>query len=103
MVWLGEISYSIYLVHYLIIIVLGLALKSLEQFGHVNFEAMGLQGLKENTWFVRMPTLAAADPWVLVYLVIVVAVASQTYRYIEQPGRALIRLPRKRAAVAVTA
>jgi peptidoglycan/LPS O-acetylase OafA/YrhL len=94
LVWLGEISYSIYLVHYLIIIVIDLVLRALEKYAHINFEALGMHGL-DTAWFVRMPSLWAADPIVLVYLVLVVLTASQTYRFIEQPGRALIKLPRK--------
>ena len=90
LVWLGEISYSIYLVHYLIIILVGLCLRSVERIAHLNYATVGMQGLDDG-WFIRLPTLAAMDPFVLVYLVVVVLVASQTYRFIEQPGRVLIR------------
>jgi peptidoglycan/LPS O-acetylase OafA/YrhL len=94
LVWLGEISYSIYLVHYLIIVVIGLCLRSVERVLHLDFAQMGVRGLDDG-WFLRLPTQGAMDPFVLVYLVVVVLIASQTYRFIEQPGRALIRMPRR--------
>ena len=94
LVWLGEISYSIYLVHYLIIVVVGLCLRSMERVLHLDYAQMGMHGLDDG-WFIRLPTQGAMDPFVLVYLAVVILVASQTYRFIEQPGRALIRPPRR--------
>jgi len=95
LVWLGEISYSIYLVHFLIIVMIGLALRSLEKVAHLNYATVGLAGLDDG-WFIRLKSLWAMDPFVALYLVVVIAAASQTYRFIEQPGRALIK-PRRRA------
>ena len=80
---LGEWSYSIYLVHVLVLQALG-----------VYSRRAGVHQM-----LVRLPDLggpsmvdAFSSPWygdlvVIFYMIIVIALASQTYRYIEKPAR----------------
>ena len=86
LVRLGEISYSIYLVHYLVVVMIGLALKSFERLAHVDLTTYGVQGLDDfdllrfrSEWFMDGVSIA--------FLALVVAISTQTNRWIEEPGR----------------
>jgi peptidoglycan/LPS O-acetylase OafA/YrhL len=91
---LGEISYSIYLVHFPIIVMVTLSLRLFEHVSGVNFATLGFAGIDQMS-FVYGPNKWVMDAIMLVYLAIVIAVATQTYRYIEEPGRRLFSPSRK--------
>ena len=93
---LGEISYSVYLVHYLIIVVIGLALRTIGLLAHIDYTAFGVSGVEDIT-FIRLGPPWVADVVTAAYLTLVVAVAGWTYRWIEQPGRKLFAPAKPRA------
>jgi peptidoglycan/LPS O-acetylase OafA/YrhL len=102
LVRLGEISYSIYLVHFPIIIVLTLSLRLFEHLSGVNFTTLGFAGIDQMS-FVYGPSKWVMDGVMLAYLALVIAVATQTFKYIEEPGRKLFSPARKSRPRAVTA
>lgn len=78
LLWLGERSYSIYMVHFLVAWLLADCLKIVRLAG-VDFIA----GIESSHW--------QNDVLALVYIVFVLAVAALTYRAIEVPARAWFR------------
>jgi peptidoglycan/LPS O-acetylase OafA/YrhL len=91
LVWLGEISYSIYLVHFPLIMISAVGLRLVEHATGFHISALGFDGL-DRMAFISGPSLWIMDGVMIGYLAIVIAVASQTYRFIEQPGRTLFGL-----------
>ena len=81
---LGRLSYSIYLVHYVVALALMACLLWL---GWV-------QEIEGNATFVA--PLWATETITLLYLLVVVLVSALTYRWIEQPGQRLFRMRPKR-------
>jgi len=83
---LGEYSYSIYMIHYPLLIALSAALRAAEQVtGAPLLEPRMEAGATHDM-------LALGGPWVqdvltLVYLGVVIGMASLTYRFIEAPAR----------------
>ena len=86
LVRLGEISYSIYLTHFPIIVILTLSLRLFEHVSGVNFETLGFAGIDRMS-FVYGPSKWVMDGVMIAYLGLVIAVATQTFKYIEEPGR----------------
>lgn len=83
LLWLGAISYSVYMVHALIASRLfSGGLKLGEQF-------TPLVLLDERGRFGATPL--AGDTMTIIYLILVVAAASLTYRFIEMPGQRAVR------------
>jgi peptidoglycan/LPS O-acetylase OafA/YrhL len=81
--FIGRISYSIYMVHFLLVVTILIALKRLF---HVPFV----------TSRFRDDPVLAVNPWigdvlVIVLIIMVLITASGTYRFIEEPGRLLGR------------
>jgi peptidoglycan/LPS O-acetylase OafA/YrhL len=98
LVRLGEISYSIYLIHFPIVVLTTVGVRSAERLLHVRLADFGYSGLDEMTFLVG-PSKWLLDGVMLAYLAVVIAVATQTHRLIEVPGRRLFdglsgRLPR---------
>jgi peptidoglycan/LPS O-acetylase OafA/YrhL len=89
LVKLGAISYSIYLVHYPIIVITALALRLWEHVTRISLTTFGYTGL-DQMLFVSGPSKWLLDGVMLVYLAVVIAVATQTYKFIEVPGRDVI-------------
>jgi peptidoglycan/LPS O-acetylase OafA/YrhL len=102
LVRLGEMSYSIYLVHFPIIVAITLSLRLFEHWSGVNFERLGFAGIDQMS-FVYGPNKWVMDGVMLVYLALVIAVATQTFKYIEEPGRKLFSPARKRPVAAFSA
>lgn len=82
--FLGEISYSIYLVHYVLVLAV---------FGAVAVlgATLGFDGIVEQGRFkaqvVAMPGLWAGDAAAVLFVLLTVGVAALTYKLIETPGR----------------
>ena len=80
--WLGQVSYSVYLVHYVLIMAI---------FG----AALILGGLMHHTFLVPWrgtQLLDVGGPWagdlaLLVFVALTLGIAACTYRWIEEPGR----------------
>jgi peptidoglycan/LPS O-acetylase OafA/YrhL len=82
--YLGEISYSIYLVHYvLVLIAFGAASVLGTIFG---FDAITERG-PFNAQVLNLPNAWVGDFVALGFLGLTIAVASATYHWIETPGR----------------
>ncbi|MDB5471315.1 MAG: hypothetical protein JWR84_2875 [Caulobacter sp.] len=82
--YLGEISYSIYLVHYVLVLIAFGAASVLEAvFG---FDAMTVRG-PFNAVVINMPNAWIGDFAALGFLGLTIAVASATYHWVENPGR----------------
>lgn len=82
--YLGEISYSIYLVHYILVLIAFGAAGALEAlFG---FDALTERGAF-NAVVINMPNAWAGDLAAVAFLGLTVAVAGVTYRWVENPGR----------------
>jgi peptidoglycan/LPS O-acetylase OafA/YrhL len=85
---LGTWSYSIYMVHNAVIIVLGNLLHILQFQIHMSFFGTVYDDLlKQDIVVVRLPSLWLGDVLVFFYIGAVLLVASQTYRFVEVPGR----------------
>jgi peptidoglycan/LPS O-acetylase OafA/YrhL len=88
LVRLGEISYSIYLIHFPIVVLTTVSLRSAERLLHVRLADFGYAGLDAMT-FLSGPSTWILDGAMLAYLAVVIAAATQTHRLIEVPGRKL--------------
>jgi peptidoglycan/LPS O-acetylase OafA/YrhL len=82
--YLGEISYSIYLVHYVLVLVAFGAASVLEA-------VLGVDALTErgpfNAAVINMPNAWVGDFAALAFLGLTIAVAGVTYHWVENPGR----------------
>jgi len=87
---LGELSYSIYLVHYPLIMTTAVGLRLFQHMTGVSFAAYGFTGLDQMS-FIHGPSLWVMDGVMVGYLAVVVGVATLTWRFIEEPGRKLFR------------
>lgn len=86
---LGLWSYSIYLVHFPIVVAVGILRKLAEKGLHLDLtRPFAAPGGVQNLIFVHSQLVT--ELIVLGYLALVIAVASQTYRFIEAPGRDLL-------------
>jgi peptidoglycan/LPS O-acetylase OafA/YrhL len=82
--YLGEISYSIYLVHYvLVLIAFGVASVLEAVFG---FNAVTVRGPFKAV-VISMPNAWIGDFAALGFLGLTIGVASATYHWVENPGR----------------
>jgi peptidoglycan/LPS O-acetylase OafA/YrhL len=103
---LGDWSYSIYMVHFLIDRIMELGASALgRHFGFEPWQNFGQGSAPARKVVLSSPILA--DSVTLAYLVLVVVLASMTYRWIEVPGRTYFArladawaLPRKTAVQA---
>ncbi|MEN6542682.1 acyltransferase [Parvibaculum sp.] len=96
--YLGQWSFSIYLVHAFVLAIIGGTSRVLQQLLHINlmiptayqshkFEMLTLG----NAWMMDLFTIA--------YLALVVSISALTYRYVEEPGRAYFNgLAKRRVA-----
>jgi peptidoglycan/LPS O-acetylase OafA/YrhL len=85
---LGTWSYSIYMVHNGVIIALGNLLHILQFQTHRSFFSTVYDDLlRQNLVVIQLPSLWLGDVLVLLYIGAVLLVASQTYRFVEVPGR----------------
>lgn len=95
--YLGQWSFSIYLVHFFVLAIIGGTCRVLQQLLHTNllmpttyeghrFEMLTLG----NAWVMDFITIA--------YLTLVLGISALTYRYVEEPGRAYFNGLAKRHA-----
>jgi peptidoglycan/LPS O-acetylase OafA/YrhL len=84
LVYLGTISYSMYMVHFTILALLDGAVRVLASKGHFKIIRFGVG---ESGYLIDTGHQWQMDLLALVYLMVVVAVASVTYRIIEVPFR----------------
>ena len=85
-VWLGERSYTIYMVHALVVLLLNRALLVLGEVTPLQLlPRMMLNGQVTETIFLG--SRFATDLFVPVYLALVLAAAQLLYKIVEQPGR----------------
>ncbi len=82
--YLGEISYSIYLVHYVLVLIAFGAASVLE--GVFGLDAVTARG-PFNAAVINMPNAWVGDIAALGFLGVTIAVASATYHWVENPGR----------------
>lgn len=95
---LGDWSYSIYLVHTLILVILGRALNAAEAMsGRGFFSLVTLDGEEYSLMDFGGPW--ATDAVALIYLAAVVVVARTTHRLIELPGQRLLNAAGRRPSV----
>jgi peptidoglycan/LPS O-acetylase OafA/YrhL len=80
---LGDWSYSIYLVHYLILSALAVFLNHI----HFVFTPIKLAEFHDPIPLDVFPTAWVGDAALCIYMAIVISIASLTYRYIEKPAR----------------
>ena len=85
--YLGKISYSIYLVHYPIILILRVMMRVAARLLHFNYENYGIKDVDNQVYFIHYKSLWVSDLMSIPYLALVVAVAHLTFHYIEKPGR----------------
>ncbi len=78
MQWLGRISYSIYMVHWTVLLCIPIALHALQRFGLAP---------PDETIYAALPAFGG-DAFVLVYLGVTCTAASITWRWIEMPPQA---------------
>ncbi len=82
---LGRWSYSIYMVHTLVLAVLFSALHT----GEIAFHSQWLIDLKDGRAILELGSGPADDALMLLYLAAAVALAALTWRWIERPGQRL--------------
>ena len=82
--YLGEISYSIYLVHYVLVLVAFGAASALEAVSGV--DAVTVRG-QFNAAVINMPNAWTGDLAAIGFLGLTIGVASVTYHWVENPGR----------------
>lgn len=92
--FLGKISYSVYMVHYLVTLGLDALSKLLERQTHQTliFPAALLYGDQTPRGMAAVPlsfwgSFWAMDGVTLAYVVVVLLLATLTYKFVEQPGR----------------
>ena len=73
LLWLGKLSYSIYMVHFFVLVQMGAALRLVFHVPLANWH------------FQLAPAVGIAVT--IISIAIILIVASQTYRFIEEPGR----------------
>jgi peptidoglycan/LPS O-acetylase OafA/YrhL len=83
---LGDWSYSIYMVHAFIAFAFGLAASLVQRkWGMPLWQTVIESGVTKRV--VMVDNVWLLDGIAIVYLAVVIALASQTYRFVEQPGR----------------
>lgn len=85
---IGRWSYSIYMVHYPFLVVSNRAIKFAEQVLHISL-TMPVHSEGETVYNIYFGSYYATDAAAIVYLALIVAISSWTYRYIEMPGQQL--------------
>jgi hypothetical protein len=80
---LGQVSYSIYLVHFPILAVVNGVLRAVQGMFHVPLYSQSAQG----EWILSFGNVWLNDLFLVLLLGVIVAVATLTYRLIESPGR----------------
>lgn len=102
---LGLVSYSIYMVHSLVIAVAHRGVSVLEQLSGHKLSAIVEQG-GERTMLISFGSAWTMDALVLIYVAVVIALSMLTWRYIEMPaqrwwnGAAAARVPARVEPVA---
>lgn len=95
MLYIGALSYSIYMVHYIVQAILYLVHNMILQNGGPNIFDK-LRGYEEPASAVPMDQVWAGDLTVILGLAVIIGLSSLTYRFIEQPGRNAARRLSKR-------
>ena len=87
-VLLGAWSYSIYMVHMLVLELVGRGLKFSERFTHLPTTVLEpVPWQKEPLELIALGDRWTMDGFALLYMMLVIAFAALTYRLVEQPGR----------------
>jgi len=84
---LGERSYSIYMIHVLVLAVLGLLLRMIERLMGLSLQSANRSG-EEAPKLVDFGSLWIMDIATLMLVAVVVWLAGFTYRWVEMPGQA---------------
>lgn len=85
---IGLWSYSIYMVHYPFLVIFNRAVKLAEQVFHITLTTPIHSG-GETVYNLYFGSSYAMDAAAIVYLVVIAAISSWTFRYIERPGQRL--------------
>ncbi len=83
---LGLVSYSIYMVHSLVIAVAHRGISVIEQIGGVKISQV-VEHAGERTLVISFGSAWAMDALVVVYVAVVIGVSMLTWRYIEMPAQ----------------
>jgi peptidoglycan/LPS O-acetylase OafA/YrhL len=83
---LGLVSYSIYMVHSLVIAVAHRGVSVIEQIGGVKISQV-VEYAGERTMVISFGTAWTMDALVLLYVAVVIAISMVTWRYIEMPAQ----------------
>ena len=94
--FLGRISYSVYMIHGLVISAIGGASRVLERLLHQSFHATGGEvfGPTAPADTLNWPIISFGNLWLndaygLFYLAVLIGLSALTYHYIERPGQRL--------------
>ncbi|MGQ0698846.1 MAG: acyltransferase family protein [Panacagrimonas sp.] len=82
---LGTWSYSLYMVHFVILLLLGIVMKLVERKLGISLHQDAFFGTPAYT--IDLGSAYLTDLFAVVYLLIVIGVAALSYRFIEEPGR----------------
>lgn len=86
---LGAWSYSIYMTHFLLILVVGAFVRVMEKILGVSLHRTGFLG--ESDYFFDFGNAYVMDLFALAFVLLVIGVSSLSYRFIEEPGRRWFR------------
>lgn len=92
--YLGKWSYSIYMLHALIILIIGRAINILERVLNTNFKIDYMFSSNITEHLVLIENQYLMDMFTVLYLSILVYISSKTYKYIELKGNKLFSKPK---------